>query len=82
VAFDKALQYLGLRRAPGTVPTGAERVWTGAMIVAVAVALLVTRDLGFWPQVAVCAAVAAATGVLSAVVSTQVAARRGRRAAD
>lgn len=73
------LQYLGLRRAPGTVRTAFDRVWTAAMVLAVSIALLLTKNLDLWSQIAVLAAVSLVLGVLGAATLAIIAARRARR---
>ncbi|MFC5677979.1 hypothetical protein [Aeromicrobium endophyticum] len=74
----RILEYLGLRHEPGTTRTGAERALSWVMVAAVVVALFVTRDLAFWPQVAILVGVALVAGLAVGVVLTRATARRER----
>jgi hypothetical protein len=78
VTGDKLLQYLGLRRAPGAERTTADRAFTVILLVGVVATLFLTRNLGFWPQIAVLAVVAVGLGVVGGATLTTLAARRSR----
>lgn len=77
---NRLLEYLGLRRAPGTERTAADRVWSVTMIAVITVTGFLTRDLGSWSQLAAMVGVAAVAGVLGGVTVTTLARRRRPRA--
>lgn len=59
------LEYLGLRRAPGSEPEAADRVAGAVLMVGVVLVLFSTRHLQAWTQVLVMLAGSLAMGVIA-----------------
>jgi hypothetical protein len=75
VTGTKILQYLGLRHAPGTERTSADRIWTIVMMIVIFLGLFFTRNFDFWFQIAVVGTAAVVLGVLGAAVLAAIATR-------